>query len=191
MEDIKIIDLFLERKETALQEVNKKYANYCFEVAWNILSNREDSEECVNDTWLAAWRYIPPTRPNKLSAFLGKITRGFAIDCLRKRYAAKRIDRHMEDIAGELENLNHTLVYTLDEIIERQEVMEIINHFLGTLSEVDRDIFIRRYWYADSLKTIMERHGISQSNIKSKLFRSRNKLQRMITSEANIEGKGV
>ena len=86
MEDEKIIELFWQRDETALTEVENKYANYCFAIAWKILMNREDSEECVNDTWLAAWNTIPPKRPSILPSFLGRITRNFAIDTLRKKY---------------------------------------------------------------------------------------------------------
>ena len=86
MKDVRIIELFWQRDETALTEVENKYANYCFAIAWKILMNREDSEECVNDTWLAAWNTIPPKRPSILPSFLGRITRNFAIDTLRKKY---------------------------------------------------------------------------------------------------------
>jgi len=191
MEDIQIIDLFLERNKTAIHEASKKYTHFCFGIAWNILSNKEDSEECVNDTWFATWKCIPPKKPAVLSSFLGKITRGFAIDCLRKKYAAKRMDKHMEDIAGELENLDGTLSYTLDEYMEEKELIQIINKFLQGLSETDRDIFIRRYWYMDSIKDIAKRHGISLSGAKSKLFRCRNKLQNKIEDEAAGERRIV
>ena len=105
MEDNYIIDLFWSRDENAIQLVDKKYRSTCYSIAWKILMNREDSEECVNDTWFAAWRYIPPKRPPKLVAFLGKITRGFAIDMLRKKHAAKRMDMHIVDITEEVESL--------------------------------------------------------------------------------------
>ena len=106
MEDTYIIDLFWRRDENAIQLVDKKYNSTCYSIAWKILMNREDSEECVNDTWFAAWRYIPPKRPPKLVAFLGKITRGFAIDMLRKKHAAKRMDMHIANITEEVESLN-------------------------------------------------------------------------------------
>ena len=89
MEDVDIIDLFWVRDEKGIELVDKKYHSVCYSIAWRILTNREDSEECVNDTWFAAWRYIPPQRPPKLVAFLGKITRGFAIDMLRKKTCSK------------------------------------------------------------------------------------------------------
>lgn len=84
MEDIKIIELFFNRDETAIQELSNKYSGYCYKIVWNLLNNHEDVEECLNDTWLAAWEYIPPRRPSVLSAYVGKIARGFAIDCFRK-----------------------------------------------------------------------------------------------------------
>ena len=105
--------------------------------------NREDSEECVNDTWFAAWRYIPPQRPPKLVAFLGKITRGFAIDMLRKKHAAKRMDMHIANITEEVESLNTARTHILDEHMETEELIEIINRFLGGLSDRDRDILSR------------------------------------------------
>ena len=113
MEDTYIIDLFWRRDENAIQLVDKKYNSTCYSIAWKILMNREDSEECVNDTWFAAWRYIPPKRPPKLVAFLGKITRGFAIDMLRKKHAAKRTDMHIADITEDVESLNIAIMHNL------------------------------------------------------------------------------
>ena len=97
MEDIHIINLFLERSEDAIRQVEVKYEKFCFKIAWNILYNTEDSEECVNDTWLITWNKIPPKTPTKLSAFLGKITRNLALDNFRKKNASKRADTHMMD----------------------------------------------------------------------------------------------
>lgn len=105
MDDIYIINLFWNRDENAIKLVDEKYRPTCYSIAWRILSNREDSEECVGDTWFAAWRYIPPKKPPRLIAFLGKITRGFAIDMLRKKYAAKRVDMHIADITEEVEGM--------------------------------------------------------------------------------------
>ena len=98
MEDIHIINLFLERSEDAIRQVEEKYEKFCFKIAWNILYNTEDSEECVNDTWLITWNKIPPKTPTKLSAFLGKITRNLALDNFRKKNASKRADTHMDNI---------------------------------------------------------------------------------------------
>ncbi|NSJ35774.1 RNA polymerase sigma factor [Blautia obeum] len=98
MEDTHIINLFLERSEDAIRQVEVKYEKFCFKIAWNILYNTEDSEECVNDTWLITWNKIPPKTPTKLSAFLGKITRNLALDNFRKKNASKRADTHMDNI---------------------------------------------------------------------------------------------
>lgn len=186
MEDSKIIELFWNREETALKEASDKYGRFCFGIAWKILANREDSEECVNDTWFTAWRSIPPASPSILSAFLGRITRNHAIDKLRKKYAAKRMDLHMSfvtDITEEVEALNRQLACSLDRQIEEKELIRLIDMFLESLSERDRDIFMRRYWHMDSITEIAKRHGISESSVKSNLFRVRKKLKKALMKE--------
>ena len=179
MEDTYIIDLFWRRDENAIQLVDKKYNSTCYSIAWKILMNREDSEECVNDTWFAAWRYIPPQRPPKLVAFLGKITRGFAIDMLRKKHAAKRMDMHIANITEEVESLNTARTHILDEHMEAEELIEIINRFLGGLSDRDRDIFVQRYWVMESIKNIATRHKMSEGAIKQNLLRNKRKLKKI------------
>lgn len=189
MEDTKIIELFWGRDEAALKEAADKYGRFCFGIAWKILANREDSEECVNDTWFTAWRSIPPARPSILSAFLGRITRSHAIDNLRKKYAAKRMDLHMSsiaDITDEAGILNRQFALSLDRQMEEKELIRLINQFLEGLSERDRDIFMRRYWHMDSIAEIAKRHGISESSIKSNLFRTRKKLKRMLMKERDF-----
>lgn len=190
MEDTQIIELFWDRDETALNEIGQKYGHFCFNIAWKILANKEDSEECVNDTWFAAWRYIPPKRPTILSSFLGKITRNFAIDNLRKKYAAKRMDLHMTntmvDITQEVKALNQQITYSLDKHIEEKELVQLINTFLQELKDKDRDIFLRRYWHMDSIAEISKRHGESESSIKSNLFRTRNKLKKELKKEGYL-----
>lgn len=183
MDDRDIIDLFWSRNETAISAVSEKYDHYCWQIAWNIVGSREDSEECVNDTWLSAWTYMPPKRPAVLPSFLGKITRGLAIDCLRRKYAAKRMDMHMADIAGEVETLADLAVYTMEEYMEKQELVQLFNSFLRSLPDIDRNIFIRRYWYMDGIKDIAERYGFSASKVKSNLFRSRRKLKKILEKE--------
>ena len=164
MEDTDIIELFLNRSEEAIRQTDIKYSKLCFGIAWNILLNKEDSEECVNDTWLITWNEIPPKIPKILSAFLGKITRNQAIDS------------HMADINGELERLEETVQYSLEHNIKRQEILDVLDEFLKGLKEEDRDIFVRRYWYMDDIKEISKRHSVSESKVKSSLFRSRKKL---------------
>ena len=176
MEDTHIINLFLERSEDAIRQVEVKYEKFCFKIAWNILYNTEDSEECVNDTWLITWNKIPPKTPTKLSAFLGKITRNLALDNFRRKNASKRADTHMMDICGEVEKLENTIKDYVEEDIKKKEILNILEKFLSDLKAGDRDIFVRRYWYMDNIKDIAKRHGCSETKIKSSLFRSRNKL---------------
>lgn len=186
MEDTYIIDLFWSRDETAIQLVDKKYNSTCYSIAWKILMNREDSEECVNDTWFAAWRYIPPKRPPRLVAFLGKITRGFAIDMLRKKYAVKRMDMHIVEITEEVESLNTATMYNLDEHMEAEKLIEIINDFLKSLSDRDRDIFVQRYWVIESIKNIATRHKMSEGAIKQNLLRNKRKLKKILEREGRL-----
>lgn len=183
MEDTQIIQMFWDREEDAIRELDKKYNKYCFKIAWNILSNREDSEECVNDTWFRTWNYIPPKRPAFLASFVGKITRGLAIDCLRRKYAAKRMDMHMADIAEETAKLDSLMVDTLDDKISEKEFYEILNKFLWGLPEGERDIFLRRYWHVDSIKEIAKRHGRTEGSIKNSLYRNRKKLYKIFKQE--------
>lgn len=176
MEDTDIINLFLERSEDAIRQTELKYEKFCFKIAWNILYDAEDSEECVNDTWLITWNKIPPKIPTRLSAFLGKITRNRALDHFRKRNTSKRADRHMLDICGEVEKLEDTIKDDIQDAIKKKEILDILEKFLQDLKPGDRDIFVRRYWYMDKVKDIAIRHGCTENKIKSSLFRSRNKL---------------
>lgn len=183
MEDRQIIDLFWERKEGAIRAAEEKYGGYCHKIAWNILGSAEDCEECLSDTWMAAWGCIPPKRPDSLPAFLGKITRSLAIDRLRKKSAAKRADLHLTSLSEEIGPLGDTLAEMVEQKIREQELAGLLNRFLKLLSGADQDIFVRRYWYLDPIKEIALRHGCSQSKIKSSLYRSRKKLARMLLKE--------
>lgn len=183
MEDTKIISMFWNRDEKAIQETDRKYHHFCYKIAWRLLMNNEDSEECVNDTWFAAWNHIPPHRPAFLSAFLGKITRGFAINRIRKSNAGKRVDTHIIAIKDEVLELNHAAARCLDEHIEAEELVRIINHFLETLSERDRDIFVSRYWSMRSIREITVRHKMTEGAVKQNLLRNRRKLQKILEKE--------
>lgn len=183
MDDLQIIDMFWKRKEGAIEAVIQKYRGYCRTIAWNVLNSEEDCEECLNDTWLAAWNCIPPQRPRSLSTFLGRITRNLAIDRLRKKCAFKRADTHLADLSEELGGLSDSLAELYEQKVQAQELSELVNRFIERLSEADRDIFIRRYWYLDRIEAIAARHRISQSRVKSSLHRSRKKLGRMLLAE--------
>lgn len=165
MEDTYIIDLFWRRDENAIKLVDKKYNAVCYSIAWKILTNREDSEECVNDTWFAAWRYIPPKRPPRLVAFLGKITRGLAIDMLRKKYAAKRMDMHITDITEEVESLNTAIIHDLDE-----HIFDI----LCLLAKRPGQVFSKEQIYSQVWK---EPYYRAEDNVASLIHRIRKKVE--------------
>ena len=187
MEDEKIVQLIWDRNENGIYELSEKYDRYCFCISERIVHDEEDAQECVNDTWLFTWNSIPPRRPSILSSFVSKITRNTAIDRYRKRNAQKRMDSHMEDIAGEVEKIGSAISSDIEIYLKKKELVKLFDRFLATLSERDRDIFIRRYWYMDPIKAIADRHACGESKIKSVLARSRKKLYGLL-KEAGYEG---
>ena len=157
------------------------YHPYCYKIAWNLLANREDAEECLNDTWFSVWSQIPPTHPPVLAHFCGRITRNLSIDRLRKKFAGKRPDVHMADVMEEMEQLNVT--YTVEEQLAEKELMETINRFLEEMSPKDRNIFVRRYWFLDPVSAISKRHHMSAGSVKMNLYRNRKKLLKLLEKE--------
>ncbi len=164
-----------------LEALSDKYHPYCYKIAWNLLTNKEDSEECLNDTWFSVWSLIPPKKPSVLSHFCGRITRNLSIDRLRKKYADRRPDLHMADVLGEMDQLSVT--YTIEDQLAEKELLEIINDFLGKMNAGDRDIFVRRYWFFDSVAAIAKRHAMSVGSVKMNLYRSRKKLLKVLKKE--------
>ena len=175
MEDREIVELFWQRDEAAVAETQRKYGRYCFSIALNVLGREEDAREVVNDACLGAWNAIPPHRPELLSAFLGKITRRLALKKLRERTAAKRIGG---EAAASLEELDECIPSSLrtEESVEAAELTRAIDRFLETLPAEERRVFLRRYWFFDSIEAICSRCGFSQSKVKSMLSRTRKKL---------------
>lgn len=184
MEDKEIIELYWSRDETAITETSSKYGRYCYSIAWNILHRREDAEECENDTYLAAWETMPPRRPSRLAVFLGKITRNIALDCYDYQKAQKRSGNMLELLS----ELSECVVARNEPAhdLEAKETAESINRFLGQQSRLNRMIFVRRYWYADSVSAIAERFQLSESRVKSSLFRTRKKLRQFLEAEGVI-----
>ena len=138
----------------------------------------------------AAWNTIPPKRPSILSSFLGRITRNFAISNLRKKYAAKRADMYinnMNDILREVEILNQQTIHSLEHEEAEEELVRLLNEFLETLKERDRDIFLRRYWHMDSMEELAKRHDLSESAVKANLFRTRKKLEKIMRKEKYLK----
>ena len=181
MEDNAIIDLYFKRSEQAIVETDTKYGGYCYSIAYNILSNREDSEESVSDTYMAAWNTIPPRRPNFLNAFIGKLTRHISIDRWRKSSAKKRGGGEIILALDELENCVD--VHNTENTFERKELTRVLNQFLSSLPETERNVFLCRYWYMDSISDISNYYSFSNSKVTSMLHRIRKKLRTVLEEE--------
>lgn len=181
MEDDKIIALYWERKEEAITQTSDKYGRYCMKIAYNILADMQDSEECVNDTWLCAWNHIPPERPGCLCAFLGKITRNISLDYYRKKRAKKRGEGEIPYLLDELSECVGT--DSVEEHLNLMAVVRVLNRFLEELPAESRVLFVRRYWYADGISDIAAQMKLSESNVKTILFRIRSKLKKCLEQE--------
>ncbi|MGN0514793.1 MAG: RNA polymerase sigma factor [Lachnospiraceae bacterium] len=181
MDDSKIIMLYNNRQELAIVETKKKYNSYLLCIANNILHNPLDNEECVNDTYLKTWNSIPPAQPNSFKAFIGKIARNDALNKLRDLYRDKRKILCIAENFDELENMFSS--NNIEEKIENNHIEEILNNFLKDLSLKKRVIFVRRYWYFDSIKDISERTNLSESNVKIILKRERDSLKKILVRE--------
>lgn len=175
MEDSQIIDLYWQRSENAIAETSAKYGKLLRKIALNIVGNFSDAEECENDTYVATWNAIPPTRPNILSAFLGKIARNIALNRYEYNKAQKR-NNEFDLVLSELEECIASKS-TVEESVEEGLVASMLDEFLEGLKKETRVIFVRRYWYSDSVKDIAKRMQISESKVKTVLFRTRNQLQ--------------
>lgn len=182
MEDQQIIELFWQRDEAAVSETETKYGWFCYSISDHILHNREDAEECVNDTLLAAWNTIPPQRPVLFSAYLGKITRRLSLKKLRAQLADKRGGGKPNLAFDELDECIPS-GQRMDEQLEAGELTRIIDDFLGTLRTAERRVFLRRYWYYDSISEISKRFGYSEGKIKMILMRTRDKLRVRLSEE--------
>lgn len=178
-----IIEEFTARKETAIAAAQEKYGRYCSSIAYNILFDAEDAEECLNDTWLRAWETIPPAAPESLRAYLGCITRNLAISALRAKKALKRTGTQF---ALSLEELSDCLMLSDDNVekaVDRRALSDAINRFLDGLAPEKRNIFIQRYFYLDPIRTIAGQSGMRESRVKVMLFRLRNALKQELEAE--------
>ncbi len=182
MEDSQIINLYFARNEQAIKETDTKYGGYCYSIAYNILTNQEDAQECVSDTYLSAWNAIPPRRPPVLAAFLGKITRHISIDRWRKYRAFKRGEGQIEIALDELSECVSGAQSAEDAAI-RKEILAAVNRFLGEMNDMERSIFLCRYWYLDSVEDIAEKSSFSVSKVKSMLLRIRKRLNASLEKE--------
>lgn len=178
LEDEQIVELYLKRSENAISETDRKYRTRCLYVAHNILNDLSDAEECLNDTYMTAWNTIPPERPKFLSAFLFRIIKNHSLNRLRYNHRDKR-ETSLSISLSELEECVDGKQNTEDEFDENQLAL-ILNDFLRGLDEEKRFIFIRRYWYMDSIGSIAERCSRTEENVKTILVRIRKQLKKYL-----------
>lgn len=181
MEDSQIVNLYFARDEQAIQETDSKYGSYCYSIAYNILTSQEDAEESVSDTYMAAWKAMPPRRPAILATFLGKITRHLSIDRWRSNNRQKRGGGEIIVALEELEECASD--GSVEKEFERKQFTVVLNQFLDSLPETERRIFLCRYWYMDSVSTIAKYYGFSESKVTSMLYRTRGKLRTALEKE--------
>lgn len=185
MEDSQIIELYWQKNADAISETAKKYGAYCFTIAENILHDKEDSEECVNDTWLNAWNAIPPQRPRRLQMFLAKITRNLSLNRFNARTAEKRgggemaliLDELADCLAGDAD---------VEAAYEGRELEQLIRRFVQTLPERDGNVFVRRYFFIDPAAAIAKRYRLTENNVMVILSRVRKKLKQELMKEGYL-----
>lgn len=180
MDDRSIIELYLERNQNAIRETDIKYGRLCMRIAYNVLNNHFDSEECVNDTYLSVWNQIPPTRPNNFTAFLCKITRNISLKRYSFNHAAKR-NELIEISFSELESILPDDAYQPE--LEDEYLGELVSDFLRSEKEDARNVFIRRYWFFDTVSEIAEHYSFTESRVKSMLSRTRNRMKVFLTQK--------
>lgn len=181
MEDLQIIDLYHARNEQAIAESERKYGPYCRAIALNLLTLREDAEECVNDTWHAAWNRMPPERPFSLRAFLGRITRNLSISRFRAARARKRYDG-MEVLLSELDDCVPAST-GVEELVDERRLTALLNTWLDSRDEEDCTLFVRRYWYGDEVKNLARQWGCTANQMAQRMLRLRRDLKAFLEQE--------
>jgi len=185
MTDERIVELYWNRDESAVAETQSKYGRYLTKIAYNILTDMEDSLESVNDTYMYAWKSIPPHRPSVLSTYLAKITRRVSIDILRKKSRDKRIPSEYTFSLSELDDLVSD-GRRMEAQLEAEELAKAMNAYLKTISADARQLFIGRYFYMDSLKDVAKYCGMSEAKAKSMLYRTRCGLKAYLEQEGYL-----
>ena len=180
MEDAMIVALYWERNEEAIPETAKKYGSYCIAISKNILGNREDAEECVNDTYLQAWNAMPPHRPGVLSVFLGKITRNLSFNRYQRSIAQKRGGGQTAIILDEIAEIVSDKD-SVEQAVDSRELLAEIEAFLASLPRWKRQIFVRRYWYMDGISDIAREFAMKENHVSVTLSRLRDGLRRHLT----------
>lgn len=180
MNDLRIIELYFARNEQAIKETDRRYGKLCFSLANNILSDDQDSEECVNDTYLSVWNKIPPTRPNNFRAFICKIVRNLSM----KKREFNRALKRTQNVAVSYAELEEILpdTRTAPEW-EYENLGKILSDFLRHEKEAARNVFIRKYYFFDSISDIAERYAFTESKVKNMLYHSRGRLRECLKKE--------
>ena len=181
MEDLQIIDLYFKRDETAISETDQKYGAFCRSIALNMLSIYEDAQECVNDTYLQAWNTIPPQRPVRFGAWLGRVVRNISINLWNKNHRQKRY-AGFEQLLDELEDCIPSPA-TVEHQIEEQELTEVVNTWLASLPQNDRILFMRRYWNGETVNALAQESGASPANMAKRMYRLRQNLKSKLEKE--------
>ncbi len=184
MLDEEIIELLFQRSEQALKELELKYGKICMQTSYNILGNRSDAEECVNDGYLGVWNAIPPTRPDPLITYVLRIIRNISLNRYHKNQAQKRnssYDLAVEELADFI-----AAPESIESILEAKELVSTIESFLDSLSTRDRVIFVRRYWFFDDYGQIAGRTGITEKNVSVRLTRLRKQLKDYLEERGNF-----
>ncbi len=185
LEDNKIIELFFQRKNRAITAISEKYGKLCFKVAYNILNNHEDSDECVNDAYLGAWNTIPPKEPNPLKAYILRLTRNQALNRYDYNSAKKR--------SGNFEMCIEEIGYMVSDgedpvaILETKQLTAYINEYISSLGEADRLLFVRRFWYAEPYEELSVLTGVKVSTLKVKIMRMRDNLKTFLAEKTGEE----
>lgn len=182
MEDHEIIQHFWDRNESAVRESLQKFGNYCRAIAKGILNNHEDSEDCVNEALMRAWESIPPKKPQSLCAFLGRITKNIALDRIRASKSEKRGSGELALVYEELDEIIAD-AKSVEDTMERKEMMSAISSFLRKSKENDRRVFVLRYWYCRSIDDISRELGIKEENVYVILSRTRIRLRDYLRKE--------
>ncbi len=180
MDDSKIISLFWERSENAIAETDRKYRGLCMHVAHNVLSDSSDAEECVNDAYLAVWNSIPPQRPEHFSAFVCRIVKNLALKKYGHIHAAKRnpdAQVSFDELDGLADNTD------VEKLCSSKELGDKISEFLRSERQVNRVVFVRRYWFLDSIRDIAKRYGMTENAVKQLLLRMRSRLKEYLRKE--------
>lgn len=185
MDDQSIVELYLQRDENAIKESRNKYEAYCYRIAMNILSVAEDVEECINDTWISVWNRIPPVIPKSLKAFLGKLVRDISLSRYRAVHAKKRYNG-MELILDELAECIPS-EQDIQKSLEQKELSETVNGWLDSLPQEDRVLFVKRYYYGETVKQLSEMQSCTENQMAQKMMKLRNKLKAHLLSGGVLE----